>query len=52
MPLIGPRRTLLTPNKGVPYRIVVDGVVYERIRFGGNVLDILISSQPLYARAS
>lgn len=41
-----------TLSKGVPYHIVVDGVVYERLRFGDAFLDILISIQPLYAMAS
>jgi len=37
---------------GAPNSIVVDGVTYTRIRFGGQILDQQISSQPLYGKAA
>ena len=40
----------LARSKGVPGSITVDGVTYGRLRFGGQFLDVLISSQPLYGR--
>ena len=50
---LAPLRVLEVPRPnagGVPFRIVVDGVVYDRIRFDGVFLDTEISSQPLYMR--
>ena len=41
---------IATLKKGVPGSITVDGVTYGRLRFGGQFLDVLISSQPLYGR--
>lgn len=38
------------PDKGVPDSITVDGVTYGRLRFGGEFLDRLLSSQLLYGR--
>ena len=38
-------------TEGLPFRIIVDGVEYERVVFSFHFLDMLISSQPLYMRA-
>jgi len=40
----------LAPKKGVPGSITVNGVTYGRLRFGGEFLDRLISSQFLFGR--